>query len=119
VEFELTIPVFERAKAFRAAERTATVIWMTPHTSYIYPARISELLEEVSLNTCLHMWFQQDGAQLHYSREMGQWLPENNPGYGISSRREATVNLRIILFSSPKADLCVLEHCNHFDQLFL
>jgi hypothetical protein len=29
------------------------------------------------------MWFQHDGAQLHYNREMGQWLPENNPGYWI------------------------------------
>jgi hypothetical protein len=53
---------------------------------------LSALLEDVSFNTHLHVWFQHDGVPTHYSREMRQWLSEYYPARWIGRGDTAPVS---------------------------
>jgi hypothetical protein len=62
------------------------------------------LLEAASFNTRFHIWFQHDAASPLYSREMGQWLSENDLGCYIGRGGEVPV-----LWPSRSSDLNPLD----------
>jgi hypothetical protein len=53
--------------------------------------QLSGLLDAVSFNTPLHMWFKNNGVPPDYSSEGRQGLPKNYPGRWIGRGREASV----------------------------
>jgi hypothetical protein len=55
-------------------------------------AQISGLLEGMSFNMRLHIWFQHNSAPPSYSHEVYQWMSENHLGCWISQRFEAPVS---------------------------
>jgi hypothetical protein len=65
---------------------------------------LSGLLEDVSLSTRLHVWFQREGAPPHYSGEVHQWLSENYPGGWIGHGCESPV-----LWPARSPDLNLLD----------
>jgi hypothetical protein len=72
----------------------------------IFFKHVSGKLEDMSFNTRLHVWAQQDYVPSHYSLELHQWLSENYPGRWVCHRCAVPVSVLISRSLSSNGSTC-------------